>query len=86
MSFLDEGEDGFTDRVMEMDWGEDEEDQPRESPNIFETDRSSMKREKTKASEGAEKPSALNKFADIMAQAPTPKVQVKLLITCFGYL
>ena len=57
---------------MQMDWGDDEDEvkEERESPNIFESD-TSVRREK---SDKDEKPSIPNKFADIMARAPTPKV------------
>lgn len=61
MTFADEEE--FEDRVMEMDWGEDEEDRPK-SANIFE--------EKRPKSREPETPR--NKFADIMAKAPSPQV------------
>ncbi|XP_052816853.1 uncharacterized protein LOC128243253 isoform X2 [Mya arenaria] len=68
---LDEEEEGFDDRILDMDWGEDEEEEKvRDSPNIFDERPKSSLKEKSKLSE-AEKPK--NKFADIMAKPPTPK-------------
>ncbi|WAR11385.1 WDR97-like protein [Mya arenaria] len=62
---------GFDDRILDMDWGEDEEEEKvRDSPNIFDERPKSSLKEKSKLSE-AEKPK--NKFADIMAKPPTPK-------------
>lgn len=62
-------DEAFDDHFMEMDWGDEEEEKPRESPNIFEErTKSSLAREKSEA----EKPK--NKFAEIMAKPPTPQV------------
>ncbi|XP_060556270.1 WD repeat-containing protein 97-like [Ruditapes philippinarum] len=55
-----EEEEEFEDRVMEMDWGDDDED------NIY--------KEKSKLSDKeSTKTSLKNKFADIMAKPPTPQ-------------
>ncbi|KAL4234274.1 hypothetical protein ACF0H5_005924 [Mactra antiquata] len=58
-----EDEEEFEDRVMEMDWGSDEEERPK-SANIFDE-----KRPKSKEPT----PTPKNKFADIMAKAPSPQ-------------
>jgi len=71
--------DEYDDRIMEMDWGEEEAVSKREdSPNIFEEkSKSTLAREKSKISD-IEKPK--NKFADIMAKAPTQQVLMASLL------
>ena len=73
-------EDEFSDRIMEMDWGEDEEERKPGTPDMFEMERSksSLKKEKVK-----EEP-AKNKFAELMAKPPTPQVQFVIIHVQFG--
>lgn len=67
-----EGDESLEDPFMDMDWGEEEEEKPKDSLDIFdEPTKSSLGREKSKNSE-IDKPK--NKFAEIMAKPPTPQV------------
>ncbi|XP_053401290.1 WD repeat-containing protein 97-like isoform X3 [Mercenaria mercenaria] len=56
---LEEDEDEFEDRVMEMDWGDDEDTIYKEKSKLSDTD--------------GTKSSLMNKYADIMAKPPTPQ-------------
>ncbi|XP_052231228.1 WD repeat-containing protein 97-like isoform X3 [Dreissena polymorpha] len=62
-------EEEFDDRIIEMDWRDEEAEKQAASPNIFdEPTKTSPHKEKSKVSDAPK-----NKFAELMSKTPTPR-------------